>query len=430
MHTAIAALCVAATALAADVVGVGVVPHLLVLACFFESVGVGSVTVGRMLAVVGIAAVVVRYRPGSIDRVRLDRRIWIPVAVLVTVQVATGLWAQDTAGWLFALGQTALALAFFATFATLVRTPRQVRGLLRTYVLGASFAVVVGCAQALTGARAAGLQGDANIYAMYQVAAVPAAVTLAATSDGPRGRRAWAATVVALTASVVASESRGGYVALVLTAIVLAVQRTRPELRVRVFLALAAAIAVVGWAGASTSDRFDLSRIENDRASGRFDIWVVAWHTFTQHPWTGVGAGGFKRISVQMLTTDPGVRLVDSHLLLLPDGIEVHSIYLEALAERGLLGGVGLSWLLVATTYVLLRPATWWRDPRLAALPAMLAAFASASFFLSVPNSKLLWMLVGLAAAVGVDRPQSAPAPRRGSSDAPGTSSASTEEPA
>jgi O-antigen ligase len=92
------------------------------------------------------------------------------------------------------------------------------------------------------------------------------------------------------------------------------------------------------------------------------------------------------------------VELVKSHLLK-GEGIEVHNLYLEMLAEYGLPGFLLFLAILVSTTSGLRMIARRRTTAAAMALPAMFAAFASCAFFLSVVNNKLLWMLVGIAAA-------------------------------
>lgn len=394
--------------------------HLLVLSYFVESVGVGPIRVGRVLAVLALLLLVGRillttWRP----RLALSPGVLLPVGLLVIWVWTSGLWATDTRAWAYALGQIALALAYFVTFALVLERREQVYELLQTVVGGAVFAATVGFVQVAAGAaRAEGLQGDPNIYALYQVAALPAAAWLATGGPAPRRWAGWAAIPV-LLASVAATQSRGGLVA---ASAVLLLMAVRGDLGAPLRGHRAATLTVVGGlvAGAAftamtVSTRFQPERVLSDRASGRLDIWFVAFREWQAHPLLGIGGGGFKPRSVDLLVTEPGVQLLQSHLLL-SSGIEVHNIYLEMLVEYGLVGFALFLAVLTATTVHLARAARS-GDPGLRTLPMILVAFLAASFFLSIVNNKLLWILVGLAAVAGARDPlptvPARPLPRR-----------------
>ncbi len=369
--------------------------YLLVLVPFGESLSVGPLTVGRMAAVLSVVVLTTRLVTGRLLHRAFPAITWVPAAGFAAVVIASGLWAADFVGWVDALGQVALALAFFAAYALLVTSPEQVTGLLSAYVLGAVFAAAIGFSQALLDLRAEGLQGDANIYALYQVAALPAAAALARDSRGAV-RWLWCLAAVPILVSVVTSQSRGALLALLATIGFLAVLS-----RFRfVLVPLAAAAGLAAYTLAPLiDDRYAVDRVNQDRASGRIDIWHVAWQAWLDHPMTGLGAGNFVGQSIERLTTVPGVELLKSHLLT-GKGIEVHNIYLEALAERGVLGLVTLVVFLLSVLWALMIARQRIPVPAVQALAPMLIAFCVAAFFLSVSNSKLLWMLAGLAAAL------------------------------
>jgi O-antigen ligase len=386
--------------------------HVLIASVFVESVSLGgTLRVGRALAIGAIVAIVLRAASTAWRPPRLRLALWMPAAAFTAWAWSSAFWARDHSAWSFALGQLGLAICFFAAFALMPDRVATISRLLRTFVIGALLATLIGLAQMAHGTRAAGLQGDPNIYALYQAAAIAAAVGLARAA----GRRArwWLLTTVPLAASVVASQSRGG---LVTTAVVIVWAVARPE-RLRAIrprhvilgLAVAAAVALAVPSVPSIRNRATPQHVEEDRASGRIDIWYVAWRSVHRHPWLGLGAGNFKSHSIELLVTEPGVELVKSHLLL-TNGIEVHNVYLETLAEYGVIGFAAFVMVLIATARALRRAR---RDrpgaPTLDALPGMLLAFATGAFFLSVVNNKLLWALVGLAASLHATPRRAAP---------------------
>lgn len=385
--------------------------RLMVLVPFVEGAKSGPLSIGRVFAAVAITAlaarlVLTRWRPH-----RLPAPAWLPPILFATWAMASGFWATHAASWLFALGQIGLAIAYFAVFAFLVTDPAQVRPLLQTYTLAAIAVAMVGIFQITGGVRAAGLQGDPNLYALYQVAAIPAAFGLS-RGAGPVARKWWLVAVLPLLASVLAAQSRGAVVA---AAVVFAYLGVREGLRGdggrvsgRLLPSLLAALLVVSglvWAATSLSDRFNPQRVEADRASGRLDLWYVAWRAHEQHPVLGLGAGNFKPESVDLLTREPGVELIQSHLLD-SSGIEVHNVYLEALSELGPLGAalfVGTLLVTLAGLGAAARASP--SRPEIAALVPMLLAYLAGATFLSIVNSKLLWLLVGVNAALWATRP-------------------------
>jgi len=227
--------------------------------------------------------------------------------------------------------------------------------------------------------------------------------------------------VVPLVASVFAAQSRGGLVSL---AVVLPVMLARGDLgraarrhRVLAVLSGLGLLTVLALVAGKVDERLSLAAVAADKGTGRLDIWHVAWREYLREPLFGTGAGGFEFRSSHLLETTPGVG-IDPNSILLRTGIRVHNVYLEALTE---LGPVGLLlWLaiLAGTVAVIVR----FGGARVSATPTspllpMLFAFAVATVFLSVANSKLLWMIVGLAAAAASDRyaaarTPAAPAPR------------------
>ncbi len=370
--------------------------HAIALAPFIEGLDLGPASIGRLMAVGIVVVLGFRLLSGRLSLPDWRPIVWLPGVALFLGIFTSGLWARSMGEWAFEVGSMALALAYFAGFALLVTRVQHVHRLLVTYVLGATFASFVGLAQVFTpDARAVGLQGDANIFALYQVAAIPAAIALAKLAGGAR-RVGWTLTMLPIVASIVASESRGALIALVVTALYQAGTHRRRWL----LLPLTAAAMTGGVLAVVLSNyRYSPERVAADRASGRIDIWLVAWRSFLDHPWFGIGSGSFKTQSIELLTTEPGVELVKSHLLF-GEGISVHNIYLEAAAETGVFGLSLLVLFLALTGWNLYQAARRHRSAAVAALLPMLVAFCVAAFFLSIPNSKLLWMLAGLAAAL------------------------------
>jgi hypothetical protein len=125
--------------------------------------------------------------------------------------------------------------------------------------------------------------------------------------------------------------------------------------------------------GAANLNRrlFDLS------SNGRVDLWKVAWRQADVHLLTGGGAGSYERYYLQHRTNDQGVE-------------DAHNLYLETLAE---LGVVGLALLALALTVPLVGA---WRNRRHRLVPFAAAAYAAYLVHAAVDWD---WELAGITLA-------------------------------
>jgi O-antigen ligase len=376
--------------------------HALALSVFVESVSVASTTVGRLLTPVILLTIAGRWLLTSWKPPRIAVMSWLPAVAYVSWAWASGLWALHPGAWADAMGGLLLAVAYFSAFMLFVRTEAQVLSLMRTYALGATAAGLLALLQWQSGARAVGLQGDPNIFALYEMLAVPVATMLARRARGPR-RWLWLLTIVVDIAAVVASESRGGLVTLALLVVFLAVRADfgsgRPgSQRLRTVGAVAALLSILVAGAIVVGGRLSPAQAAEDRGSGRLDIWHVAYVAWTAHPVLGIGAGSFQPESGRLLQQTPGVELSPNNPLLIT-GIKVHNVYLENLVETG---PVGLAaWLLLIgyPTREIVRRQGWRaNDSPWSPLLPMLLAFALATIFLSITNNKILWIMIGLVA--------------------------------
>ena len=79
-----------------------------------------------------------------------------------------------------------------------------------------------------------------------------------------------------------------------------------------------------------------------------------------EHPWLGLGYGGFRPASNELLLSTPGVDLEVYQIK--PRGQPVHNAYLGSLAELGILGLILYLGLLVSTAETLRRAARRGRE--------------------------------------------------------------------
>lgn len=380
--------------------------HVLAAGIFVESVDlIGPVSLGRVLAVFGLGAVGIRAVFTDWRPLRLPGWAWVPAALFGTWALASGLWARDLGPWSFAMGQLGLAAGFFLPFALFLRSADHVDRVLRTFAVGALVAGLIGLLQSAGGGRAVGLQGDPNLFALSQVLAVPALLRVARQARA--GALAWRLAVLPVAGSVLLSQSRGGLFALLAVSSLVLFRRDevffpRRHRRLALAVAMPIALALASFTGAGVSERLDPETIATDRASGRIDIWHVAWQSSLREPLLGLGGGNFKSHSIELLQSEPGVELqLSHHFFLLEDGIEVHNVYLETLAEYGI-PGAALYLLTLGVAALALRELRQGPGGAVAgALSGMLAGYAVATLFLSTVNGKGLWMVLGATAALG-----------------------------
>ena len=167
------------------------------------------------------------------------------------------------------------------------------------------------------------------------------------------------------------------------------------RLQVGVLIAVIVAIGAF-WFSASSLDRFK----NFESGTGRVDLWQVAWRMAEDNPVTGAGINNFRSESANYVL-QPG-RLESTDLIVDTPHV-VHNVYLQQLAETGVIGFA----LLVAVLVTALR-ASWTAsrqfdelgDSRFANLArAVLVGqigSLTASVFISNGYDRRLWLLLAL----------------------------------
>jgi O-antigen ligase len=161
-----------------------------------------------------------------------------------------------------------------------------------------------------------------------------------------RGPWGWwrLATVVPITLALFLTGSRGATIALVAGVLVVGALRRRIGLGV-VVLGVAVTLLLPAIVPDAVLDKLltRYSSAEEDRLSGRMDIWRVALVMAEDKPLQGTGYGGFQDAFYRYMLTAP----VDPHFARMHSrgNRASHNIYLGTLAELGI---VGLGILVVA----------------------------------------------------------------------------------
>jgi len=384
-------------------VGLGMVSAL-------PAFGLATTAAGLLLLVAWLV-----WLPGelahAVAALRLHRRLLVCVALLLGWLMLSLTWAQDAgdAGPEVLRWWTA-ALALVVLLTT-VRTERDVRLLIVALIAGALLSVLIGVAGGSLGSPATSvdtatstegrLQGgadDPNYLAAYLVAIGALAVAIRPRLDG-LVRLAIPAVIVVLAAGLLATQSRGGLIA-VLAALATALVLL-PDRRLAIGLcALAFGLGAVAYVAAEPSALERITTASEDRGNGREDLWRVATRMSTEHPVAGVGLGNFRVRSGEYVREPGALQYVD---LIVDRPHEVHNTYLQLLAETGLVGlGLFLA-VVVAAMGAAWRAAQRFQTAGALALArlsrAVLVAqvgFLVAAVFLSAASRSMLWVLLAL----------------------------------
>jgi tetratricopeptide (TPR) repeat protein len=162
-------------------------------------------------------------------------------------------------------------------------------------------------------------------------------------------------------------------------------------------LALGATLAVGGrvWDRFSSSDvqapSEPVQNFSDASSAGRYDFWRVALDSFGEEPVAGIGAGSYEFAWERHRDTEQAIH-------------DAHSLYFEAFAELGALGGLAvlaMVGLLLWTAFAAWRGAPPTRRDRQAALLAAMLAFAvGAAFdwFWEIPGVGVVFFLAAGAA--------------------------------
>lgn len=308
-----------------------------------------------------------------------------------------------------------LAAAVFFVVVTTISSPRHVRLLCGALVVGTLASVLpgLGSSETLlggvlpslwgieeTGRLAGGLAGPNGLAAQI-LPAIPLAAALAAGARGRGMRVALLVAFVLLAIAVVATQSRGGLLAIAVASMVaLALFKGR---RRAVLLFVVCNLCLVGALVATTPEFVDRILTDNKKGTGRGDAWRLAYEVGKDHPIIGVGAHNFplysQRYVEQLDFVENAARL--------GGGLVVHNAYLEFFAEEGL---VGLTlFLLVAggccrASILAARRFDELGERSLAlladAVVVGIAATLTAAIFLSSASHVRLWVLFALGPAM------------------------------
>ncbi|ANT60663.1 hypothetical protein AYJ57_09970 [Salipiger sp. CCB-MM3] len=251
--------------------------------------------------------------------------------------------------------------------------------------------------------RFSGMLLDPNFFAAIVVFTVPLGLFQFLNARNPLTMVLWALVVAAMIAGLLATQSRGSLIGLMLGLIVLATSFTRRQL----FVACIVMVLVVVLAGVIASDelieRFSsifstaaAGEAQDASTEGRLASWSVAYNVFNEHPWFGVGVGNFEA-HYQNGALEAG-------LIFRGEGRATHSLYLEFLTEQGIVG------LLVFLGFAAFGAVNFFRSAalarscgdelmarRLIAYCGAFVGYLAAMTFLQDSIPRFLWFVTSLA---------------------------------
>lgn len=245
--------------------------------------------------------------------------------------------------------------------------------------------------------RVASLFPHPNMLAAFASVLVPISLGLSGLLQG-RWRLACIALVLLGTLTVLLTFSRGGLLALA-AAPVLYLRDRRAWPLLILLLIVAVAVAPAGLSERLTSQQ----ALGSTEFTTRLDFWRAALTLFGDHPFLGVGLNSF---GAGYLTIESSGRsFLGGGIFAVPE--TAHNLYLNILAEQGLVGFAALlvlAWGFVQATRELRQD----RDPalrqmglalRAAGLVVVVHNLLDVTFF-DAKNAMLIWIVLGITAAL------------------------------
>ncbi|HEX8121477.1 MAG TPA: O-antigen ligase family protein [Solirubrobacteraceae bacterium] len=352
--------------------------------------------------------------------------VWVTVSIGFSENYARAV--GDASNWY-------VSAILFAIFVTTLRTERDVRWVMAAFVFGAVLSISVGLAatglhpvssaietSTFTEGRLKGGSSDPNYLAAGIVPAIVLAFALAGATRSALARWSIGLAIAILVIGLAATQSRGGFIALLLAAgAALVIVRSH---RLQILAAIAVLLGLIALALATTPGAWERVTKVDGGGNGRSDLWTVAWRVGQEHPLTGVGISDFATEASRYVRR-PG-QLTEASLIVDRPHV-AHNTYLQTLTELGILGLALFATLMIAMLVLTLQASRIFAargDPTLASLASALfiaeLAWLVALFFISAGSDRRLWVMLALgvvlrmlAARMPEPAPAAPPAPLR-----------------
>ena len=265
------------------------------------------------------------------------------------------------------------------------------------------------------GVVAGRLQGpfaQPNELGVFCAAMLPIGVIAVVTATTRIGFAIQLLSTLAIGAAWIMSMSRGAWIGGCLALLIVAV--FSPTTRKWLALALLGAIGFVtaalatppsaGVIGVVGARLRSFSGASSNPYDDRPAIWAEAWRQAGEHPWVGVGPGGFSAASGGSASS-----------VSLQPPLHPHNLVLTILAERGVVGLAAAGLVVIGCILVMVRAWQWYSRGlgldsawRIAAMSGLVAIAAQGLFDMPLRNpmvAALTWTLLGYAAVSEAGRP-------------------------
>jgi O-antigen ligase len=339
------------------------------------------------------------------------RKLLVSGVLLVLWTMLSALWARDPdLVWADEFWQLPVALAIFAVLIGSFPSRRWAVLLAGAFVAGATLSVLVGLASdglnpagdAIASAggegRLQGANGDPNYLAAGCVPAVAIAAALIGLTRNVMLKWGLTAVMAVLVAGLAASESRGGFIAAIV-AVGCAVVLNKRQ-RARVVGLIAVAVSVTAMYFVAYPETFERVTQVDGGGNGRTDLWYFATRMAEEHPIAGGGYNNYALVAKDYVH-EPGVR--EFSFLVTETPHVAHSVYLQLLAETGVVGLVLFLIVVAGCLRAALAAARRFDDldelPMAGLARAVFVAMAgmlTASFFISNLTDRRMWILFAL----------------------------------
>lgn len=320
-------------------------------------------------------------------------------------------WAESPAAALGSFGRYTLNALLFLIVFTAIRNRRQAVYVAAALLIGAVAASLYGLfiGTGEYGSRLAGGGNDPDGLAAALVVGLALSAGVAANLRGYPGLRLATGGAAALCLfGIFFSVSRGGLVSLGVALLAAVLLGGRWRGRIAIVVVLIGVVTVYYFAAlAPPQARERITQSTTGQAKmeeGRTTLWKVGERMAKANLVKGVGAGNFRTASVHYLL-EPGAVGRSDQVITKP--LVVHNIYLEVLAEEGVVGISLLGVIILFSLTCTLRAARDFarrgdRGGEILArsLAVALVGLLAAGVFNSQQYNKELWLMLGLAPAL------------------------------